>query len=116
MRLERNVALLPKKVQGRYQRLQLFDWCTGIETARGVKGATTPNILAYFVVLSFEMRCPKANTVARLKAKVIAPSENFRLATSLRPALDIKAETFLQDNRSLSPNKPYGCHTSVAVA
>jgi len=42
------------------------------EVATGAKGAMPPQFLAYLVVLRFERRCPKPNTVARLKSKYLA--------------------------------------------
>jgi len=41
----------------------------------GGKGAMTPKFLAYLVILCFERRCPKHNTVARLKSKDFPPNK-----------------------------------------
>jgi len=35
------------------------------------------NFLAYLVILCFERRCPKQNTVARLKSKFLAPTKKY---------------------------------------
>jgi len=45
-----------------------------IGVARGIQGAMSPNVLAYLAILCFEKRCPRQNTVARLKADILAPT------------------------------------------
>jgi len=52
----------------------------GVE--RGAQGGHVPKFLEYLVILCFERRYPKRNTVASLKSKILVP-RNFGLATSL---------------------------------
>jgi len=49
---------------------------------RGQRRPWLQNILTRLVILCFEKRCPKQNTVARLKSKDFPP-QNFGLATPL---------------------------------
>jgi len=45
----------------------------GHRRSQGGKGVMPPKFLEYFVILCFESRCPKQNTVARLKSNDLAP-------------------------------------------
>jgi len=42
----------------------------GVATVGGQSGHGSPKFLAYLVVLRFEKRLPKPNTIARLKSKI----------------------------------------------
>jgi len=51
-------------------------WCLSWKHRRshgGAKRAIPPTFLACLVVLRLERRCPKRDTVARLKSKYLAP-------------------------------------------
>jgi len=48
-----------------------------IGVARVGRGSWPPKYLAYLVILCFERRYPKQNTVARLKSKILAPPKFF---------------------------------------
>jgi len=55
--------------------------------SQGGHGAIPPQFLKYLVILCFERRCPKQNTVASLKSNIRHPNfwppKNFGLATPL---------------------------------
>jgi len=69
------------------------------------QGSHAPKFLAYLVVLCFEKRCPKQNTVARLKSKYLS-QKKFGLATLLAVAYKLDSALFFSAEQSVHNLKP----------
>ena len=89
MHFDLNLKHILCRYASRTLRMKLLTWCRFIGVARGAKGdMLSPKFLENIVILCFERRFSKQNSVIRLKSNILDPpifwpSQIFGLATPL---------------------------------